>query len=214
MEIFSEFRMAGKRKVTLVIHPDPRLKQASAEVKVVDDAIKEMLEEMVKAMDFFNGIGLAGVQIGHMYKLAVIDHDSIVEHAKKNDLDVSKHPLLGSPLYLINPKVIEKSGDLIDSNEGCLSLPGINGDIKRSRSVKISYMDIDGKDQTLETDIPLLSACIQHEIDHNNGVLFYDHMSALKRKMVVKKMEKYIENHDINTDLDAPSCAPNCGHDH
>lgn len=204
-----------KKLINLVIHPDPRLRMKSAEVKAVDDFVREMLDDMVDAMNFFNGIGLAGVQIGYMHKLAVVDHDAIVEHMKKKGFDVSKYPLMGKPMRLINAKVLSKSDDLIDSNEGCLSLPGISGDIKRSSQVKISYTDYDGKEQEFESDLPLLSACIQHEIDHNDGILFYDYMSALKKKMIVKKLEKHIATHDINTVLDPNvQCGSGCSHEH
>ncbi len=130
-----------------------------------------MLETMYTAP----GIGLAAVQVGVLKRLIVVDISK--EGEKKN------------PIFLINPKIVWKSDTLVNNEEWCLSLPGYYGNVDRYESCKIEYLDIEGKLNNINVS-GLLSRCIQHEIDHCNGVLFLDHLSQLKREIIQKKIQK------------------------
>ncbi len=160
----------------IVIEPDPILRKKSENLEKVDDELKKLLDEMLETMYAAPGIGLAAVQIGILKRLIVIDISK--ENEKKN------------PLFLINPKIISKSESTSIYEEGCLSLPGHFAEIERPAECKIKYLDYNGKEKEM-TAKGLLSTCIQHEIDHLNGVLFIDYLSKLKKDMIVKKLIKH-----------------------
>jgi peptide deformylase len=155
--------------------PDPRLKAVSTDVETVDSAIRALIDDMADSMYAADGIGLAAVQIGVPKRVLVIDLDQ--KEGKKN------------PVAYINPKIVWASDEMAVFEEGCLSVPEIWDDVERPARIKCEYLDRDGNQQLLEAD-GLLATCLQHEMDHLNGVLFIDHLSRLKRAMAVKKLTK------------------------
>ena len=160
----------------IVIEPDPILRKKSERLEKVDDEIKKLLDDMLETMYAAPGIGLAAVQIGILKRLIVIDISK--ENEKKN------------PIFLINPVIISRSSDTSVYEEGCLSLPGHFAEIERPAECKVEYIDYDGKKKEIKAK-GLLSTCIQHEVDHLNGVLFIDYLSKLKKDMIVKKLIKH-----------------------
>ncbi len=160
--------------------PDPRLKAVSTDVEVVDSAIRTLLDDMADSMYAADGIGLAAVQIGVAKRVLVIDLDQ-----KSGDQKEGKK----NPVAYINPKNVWASDEMATFEEGCLSVPEVWDDVERPARIKCEYLDRDGKKQVLEAD-GMLATCLQHEMDHLNGVLFIDHLSRLKRAMVVKKLTK------------------------
>ncbi len=163
----------SKRKI--VIEPDPILRKKSDNVEDVDDELRKLLDEMLETMYSAPGIGLAAVQVGILKRVIVID--ILKEKDKKN------------PLFLINPEIISKSKNTSIYEEGCLSLPGHFAEIERPAECLVKYIDYHGKEKEIKAN-GLLSTCIQHEIDHLNGILFIDYLSKLKRDMIVKKLVK------------------------
>ncbi len=200
--------------VNLVIYPDVRLKTRADEVTEFDDALRHNIFRMEKAIPVFNAWGLAGVQIGFMKRVIYINHDSIV--AYENKINSKAHELRGSPLLMINPKILTDSGEKFTSKEGCVSLPGVDCEVQRLKYIKASYQDEFGKEHVIETEIPTLSACIQHEIDHINGITIAEHQSAFKRNMLIKKIEKYLKTRDhiAKIDLDKLCDDDSCSHEH
>ena len=162
-------------KKTILVEPDPILRKKSAELEKVDNELRKLLDDMLDTMYGAPGIGLAAVQIGILKRLIVIDISK--DNKKKN------------PLFLINPKITFKSKNMSIYEEGCLSLPGHFAEIERPAECHINYVDYNGKNQDLKAS-GLLATCIQHEIDHLNGVLFIDYLSKLKKDMIIKKLKK------------------------
>jgi len=159
----------------ILIVPDPRLKKECAPVTEVNDEIRQLLDDMLETMYAAPGIGLAAPQIGVMKRVVV--------------MDVSDEKDKPEPLKLINPEIIWESEELAVYQEGCLSIPEQYADVERPAEVGMRYMDENGKEHEIEAD-GLLATCIQHEIDHLDGVLFTDYLSALKRNMILKKVQK------------------------
>ncbi len=162
-------------KKTILVEPDPILRKKSTELEKVDNELRKLLDDMLDTMYGAPGIGLAAVQIGILKRLIVIDISK--DNKKKN------------PLFLINPKITFKSKNMSIYEEGCLSLPGHFAEIERPAECHINYVDYNGKNQDLKAS-GLLATCIQHEIDHLNGVLFIDYLSKLKKDMIIKKLSK------------------------
>ena len=163
-----------KRKI--LIEPDPILRKKCAPLEKVDDDIRKLMKDMLETMYDAPGIGLAAVQIGILKRLVV--------------LDVSKDENKKDPLFLINPEIISKSENSSVYEEGCLSLPGQFAEIERPAECFLKYIDLNGKEKKLKAD-GLLSTCIQHEVDHLNGILFIDYLSKLKKDMIIKKLVKH-----------------------
>jgi peptide deformylase len=159
----------------IITAPDPRLQAVSTDVETVDGEIRTLIDDMAESMYVADGIGLAAVQIGVPKRVIVIDLDQ--KEGKKN------------PRAFINPQIIWASDDKAVFEEGCLSVPEIWDDVERPARIKAEYLDRDGKKQLLEAD-GMLATCLQHEMDHLNGVLFIDHLSRLKRSMAIKKLTK------------------------
>jgi peptide deformylase len=155
--------------------PDPRLQALSTDVEAVDGDIRALVADMIDSMYAAEGIGLAAIQIGVAKRILVIDLDQ--KEGNKN------------PRAFINPKITWASEDMATYEEGCLSVPEIWDDVERPARIRAEYLDLDGKPQTLEAD-GLLATCLQHEMDHLNGVLFIDHLSRLKKSMAIKKLTK------------------------
>jgi len=163
-------------KREIVIEPNPILRKKSENLEKVDDELRGLLDDMLETMYSAPGIGLAAVQVGILKRLIVIDIAK--EKEKKN------------PLFLINPEIISKSKTTTIYEEGCLSLPGHYAEIERPAECHIKYIDYNGKEKEIKAS-GLLSTCIQHEIDHLNGILFIDYLSKLKKDMILKKLLKY-----------------------
>jgi peptide deformylase len=155
--------------------PDPRLKAVSTDVEAVDDKIRALVEDMADSMYEAQGIGLAAIQIGVASRVVVIDLDQ--KEGKRN------------PQAFINPKLVWVSDEMAVFEEGCLSVPEIWDDVERPARIKCEYLDLGGNKQLLEAE-GMLATCLQHEMDHLNGVLFLDHLSRLKKSMAIKKLTK------------------------
>ena len=161
----------------IVLYPEKVLRETAEPVDKVDDQIRQLLSDMAETMYAAPGIGLAAPQIGILKRIIVVDTQEREDPGDKTGL-----------LKLINPELLEQSGE-IEMEEGCLSLPGITENVKRPGYVKIKALNEDGQEVVLEAT-GLLSVCLQHEIDHLNGVLFIDHLSRLKRNMLKSKLKK------------------------
>lgn len=170
----------------LVIAPDPFLKQVSAPVAEVNDEVRAFLNDMLDTMYHSGGIGLAAVQVGRHSRLIVVD-------VNWRDEDESSR----QPLKLINAEVISSSEEEREYKEGCLSFPDQYSEVVRPAEVKIRYTDEHGKPQELEAT-GLLATCIQHEIDHTNGITFVDHISRMKREMIHNKLIKAKKRGDFH----------------
>ncbi len=160
----------------ILIEPDPILRKKSEILETVDDELRALLDDMLQTMYAAPGIGLAAVQVGILKRLIVID--------------ISKDKEKKNPLFLINPEIISLSKNTSVYEEGCLSLPGHFAEIERPAECQIKFIDYNGKEKKLKAN-GLLATCIQHEVDHLNGVLFIDYLSKLKKDMIVKKLIKH-----------------------
>ena len=160
-------------KLEVLHFPDKRLRKVAQPVKKVDREIKNIIEQMFFTMYEEKGIGLAATQVNIHKRIIVIDVSE-----NKNE-----------KIFLINPQIISLSKDLDTMEEGCLSVPGFYESVSRPKTIKVSSLDIEGKQIEFEAE-GLLATCIQHEIDHLNGKLFVDHISALKRNRIEKKINK------------------------
>ena len=176
----------------LVTYPSSQLRQVSTAIEKFDADIKSKFLQLEASMKHYEGYGIAGVQVGIMLRMFTVDWDLLLEGTRRLNQPTDLKPI-GKTLFVANPVIIEKSDEQVVINDGCLSLPGIYSDISRSNYVKMSYFDIDGKMQQVEAT-GLTAFCLQHEEDHLNGKLFFDYLSVLKRKMLIKKMEKFIAN--------------------
>jgi len=159
----------------LLILPDPRLRKVSEPVKRVDAKLKALVADMFETMYDAPGVGLAAIQVGEPIRVVTMD-------ATRGDDPKN-------PIAMINPEIVWFSDEKIVVEEGCLSIPEFLDDVERSESVRVKFLDTDGKQQEIEAG-GLLSRVIQHEVDHINGVLFIDHLSRLKRDRVTKKFAK------------------------
>lgn len=175
----------------LVLWPDARLKQKSEKVTVVDDALRAQLDEMVHTTIHHEGVGLSGVQVGIMKKIFVVDVDYCISRYPESHTD---NPEMKGIYSIINAEIVEASKERKSYQEGCLSLPGLDFPlVDRPAVVKIKFLDYNGKEQ-VATVKGLLSSCIQHEMDHCEGILVLDHLTPLKRQMQIKKIEKCIKS--------------------
>src|SRR6476646_8936197 len=159
----------------ILIIPDKRLRLKSEAVKAVDKPLRALIDDMFETMYAAPGIGLAAIQIGVAQRVVTMDL------AKKDEPK--------APLVFINPEVTWVSDETATYEEGCLSIPEYYEEVARPKAVKVKFLDLDGKPHEIEAE-GLLATCLQHEIDHINGVLFIDHISKLKRDMVMKRFKK------------------------
>jgi peptide deformylase len=155
--------------------PDPRLKTISQPVEAVDDGLRALMDDMLETMYDAPGIGLAAIQVGVPKRVIVMDLAGKDEEPQ--------------PRYFVNPEILWASEELASYNEGCLSVPEIYDDVERPAKIRVRYLDYDGSQKEVEAD-GLLATCLQHEMDHLKGVLFIDHLSMLKRGMIVRKLTK------------------------
>ncbi len=164
--------MALREIITL---PDKRLRLKSEPVKALDKEVRALIDDMFETMYAAPGIGLAAIQIGVPSRVVTMDL------AKKDEP--------AQPQVFINPEIVWSSDDKATYEEGCLSIPEYYEEVERPQSVRVKFLGREGKPQEIEAS-GLLATCLQHEIDHTNGVLFIDHISKLKRDMVLKKFKK------------------------
>ncbi len=159
----------------IITAPDPRLKQACDPVDQVDDEVRQLLDDMLETMYDAPGIGLAAPQVGVLKRVIVVD----VSHEDEDN----------APLKMVNPELTWVSDHDASYDEGCLSLPEHYAEVVRPAEIKVTYLDEQGKKQELAAE-GLMATCIQHEMDHLEGILFVDHISALKRNMILRKLLK------------------------
>ena len=159
----------------ILTEPNKILRQKSLPVDVVDGDLQQLMNDMVETMYAAPGIGLAAIQVGIPKRVIV--------------LDISQKEGIKKPMYFVNPEIIEKSKNLSTYEEGCLSVPGQFAEIDRPQSCHIKYLDYDGQPKELRAR-GMLATCIQHEMDHLEGVLFIDYLSKLKKTMIIKKLSK------------------------
>ena len=159
----------------ILVIPDPRLKLVSEPVAAVDDSIRALADDMLDTMYDAPGIGLAAIQIGVAKRVLVID--------------LAKQDEEKQPMVFVNPEIVWSSDERAVYDEGCLSIPEYYEEVERPARVRVRFLDRDGKPQEIEAD-GLLATCIQHEMDHLNGVVFIDHISRLKRERCIKKFAK------------------------
>ncbi len=162
--------------------PDPRLRTISTPVETIDDTLQTLIDDMFDTMYAAPGIGLAAIQVGVPKRLLVID-------LQEPESDAEDAPPVRKPMVFINPRIVEGSEERSVYNEGCLSVPEQYAEVERPAKIKASWMDRTGRIHEQELD-GLLATCLQHEMDHLEGVLFIDHLSRLKRDMVLKKLAK------------------------
>ena len=159
----------------ILILPDKRLRLVSKPVAKIDSVTRKLIEDMFETMYDAPGIGLAAIQVGEPKRIVTLDL------AKKDDPQ--------NPQVFINPELVWQSKEIRTHEEGCLSIPEYYEEVERPAEVKVRYLDLDGKAREIEAN-GLLATCLQHEIDHLNGVLFIDYISKLKRDRVIKKFTK------------------------
>jgi peptide deformylase len=159
----------------ILILPDKRLRLVSEPVKKFDRDIRQLIDDMFETMYEAPGIGLAAIQVGVPRRVIT--------------MDLSKDEDPQEPRVFINPELLWASDETATYEEGCLSIPEYYEEVTRPAQVRVKYLDLEGKEQVLEAN-GLLATCLQHEIDHLNGVLFIDHISKLKRDRVIKKYAK------------------------
>lgn len=162
-------------KLAIIVAPDPRLKQRAEAVARVDAGVRRLMDEMLETMHGASGIGLAAPQVGVLKRVIVADISQPEEPAR--------------PYRMANPEVVWRSPDTATGEEGCLSLPEHFGEVTRPEGVRVRYIDENGEARELDAH-GLLAKCIQHEIDHLDGLLFVDHLSTLKRNIILRKLAK------------------------
>ena len=160
---------------TILTEPNSLLRQISKPVETVGDEEKKLMDDMLETMYSANGIGLAAVQIGVPKRIIV--------------MDLSKDEKIKEPRYFVNPKIKNKDSLKSTYEEGCLSVPNQFAEIDRPKKCDIEYLDYNGKKKLLKAE-GLLATCIQHEMDHLEGILFIDYLSKLKKSMIIKKLSK------------------------
>jgi peptide deformylase len=166
---------AGMAVRDIIILPDKRLRLVSEPIKTIDREVKALVADLFETMYDAPGIGLAAIQVGVPRRVVT--------------MDLSKKEEAQEPRVFINPEILWRSDEKATYEEGCLSIPEFYEEVERPIKVRVKYLDLEGREQELEAS-GLLATCLQHEIDHLNGVLFIDHISRLKRERVVKKFAK------------------------
>jgi peptide deformylase len=169
--------MTDAETLPILLVPDPRLRAKAKPVAPGDPRVSALAEKMLATMYKANGLGLAAPQVGELLRLVVLD-------LRPDDRR--------EPMVLVNPEIVAESRETEAREEGCLSLPGQFADVTRPRMVKVRWQDLGGAKREVEAE-GLLSVCLQHEIDHLDGVLFVDHLSALKRHMMLRRLAKELK---------------------
>ncbi len=161
--------------LSIITAPDPRLKVTSAPVEAVDGETRKLMDDMLETMYSAPGVGLSAVQVGVPRRVIVLDVDREEERRE--------------PIYLVNPEVVWVSDEEACNEEGCLSFPDYFAEVTRPAACRVRHLDYHGKEQELEAE-GMLATCVQHEIDHLDGVLFVDHLSAVRRSIILRKLVK------------------------
>ncbi len=161
--------------LSIITAPDPRLKVSSTAVEAVDDRLRKLMDDMLETITAAPGIGLAAVQVGVLERVIVVD----VTHKDEPR----------NPVYLVNPEILWVSDELANYEEGCLPLPEHYARVERPVACRVSHLDYDGEPRVLEAE-GLLATCVQHEIDHLKGILFVDHLSTVRRRIILRKLVK------------------------
>jgi peptide deformylase len=175
--------------------PDPRLKTVSAPVEVFDGALSTLVADMFETMYAASGIGLAAIQVGEPVRVLVIDlqpEDPDAEPEECHEHGGHHHthqPVRNEPRVFVNPEILDPAPELNTYQEGCLSVPEIYAEVDRPKACRVRWQDLEGTVHEEEME-GLLATCIQHEMDHLEGILFIDHLSRLKRTMALKKLDK------------------------
>jgi peptide deformylase len=159
----------------ILVLPDPRLRAVADPVDNIDESVKKLARDMLETMYAAPGIGLAATQIGEMKRVVV--------------MDLAKEGEPAAPIVMVNPEILKVSDEVVTTEEGCLSIPELYYDVDRAAEVTVRYTDLEGKVVTREAK-DRLAICVQHELDHLDGVLYIDYLSRLKRDRVLKKFEK------------------------
>lgn len=162
-------------RLSIIVAPDPRLKIKSKPVETVDGRVRALMDDMLETMYSAPGVGLSAVQAGVPERIIVID--------------VAKDPDPPAPVRLVNPEIVWQADEIVLAEEGCLSLPEYYADVERPAAVEVRYLDENGENRTIKGD-GLLSTVLQHEMDHLEGILFVDHLSAIKRSIILRKLVK------------------------
>ena len=162
-------------KRDILTAPDPRLKKRARRVETVDDGIRRLMDDMLETMYAAPGIGLAAPQVGESVQVLVID--------------LSRDEEDRDPLCMANPEIIWESDETVSTEEGCLSVPDQYGEVERPARVRVRFLDRENEIREMDVE-GLLSTCIQHEMDHLGGRLFVDHLSSIKRNMILRKLQK------------------------
>jgi peptide deformylase len=174
----------------ILVVPDPRLKVVSTPVTVFDAELKTLVADMFETMYDAPGIGLAAIQVGVPKRVLVIDLQEPAEQDHEHGEHCNHdHDVVRNPRIFINPEILDPSADHAVYNEGCLSVPDQYAEVERPAAIRVRWQDLDGKVHEEKMD-GLMATCLQHEMDHLEGILFIDHLSRLKRAMVLKKIEK------------------------
>ena len=175
--------------------PDPRLKTVSTPVEIFDEDLKTLVADMFETMYAANGIGLAAIQVGVPSRVLVIDLQPEDPDAEPEECTAhgghshTHQPLKKEPRVFVNPEILDPADEFNTYQEGCLSVPEIYADVDRPKACRVRWQDLDGQVHEEEME-GLLATCVQHEMDHLEGILFIDHLSRLKRSMALKKLEK------------------------
>jgi peptide deformylase len=162
-------------RLTVLTAPDPRLKVKAKAVAKVDAEVRKLMDDMLETMYLAPGIGLAAPQVGVARRVIV--------------LDIAAKDEKPAPLKMVNPEIVWRSDETVTAEEGCLSVPEQYAEVKRPAKIRVRYLDHENEIRELEAE-GLLATCIQHEMDHLEGVLFIDRISALKRGMIMRKLAK------------------------
>ena len=166
-------------KKNIIIEPDPILRQKSQPLEKVDSQLRKLMDDMLETMYHANGIGLAAIQIGIPKRIIV--------------MDISKNNENKNPMYFVNPLIKNKNKDLSTYEEGCLSVPNQFAEVDRPSTCEVEYLDYYGEKKILKAE-GLFATCIQHEMDHLEGILFIDYLSKLKKSIILKKLLKQKKN--------------------
>ena len=171
----------------ILTEPNKILRQKSSLVEKVDEDLQKLMDDMLETMYAAPGIGLAAIQVGVPKRVIVLD---IGWRDKSENTDDKRHEERRNPMYFVNPEIIEKSPNNSTYEEGCLSVPGQFAEIDRPDKCHVKYLDYYGQPKEIKAE-GMLATCIQHEIDHLEGILFIDYLSKLKKSMIVKKLSKH-----------------------
>ncbi|MBI1215602.1 MAG: peptide deformylase [Alphaproteobacteria bacterium] len=171
----------------IYIAPHSVLKKVAEPIEAVNDELKKLMDDMLETMYNAPGIGLAAPQVGVSKRLLVLD---VEQPRGPDDEDLPLEKRRGKPICFVNPEVLWSSDEPNVYDEGCLSLPGQFAEIERPKKVRVKFVNYEGKQEEIEAD-GLLATCLQHEIDHLDGVLFVDHLSQIKRNMIMRRLKKW-----------------------